>query len=704
MFLSRACPILALACAALAIGCGGDETALVGPTSEAGCPAPNRVTADGRCIEPGVQDNGCPAGTLGLEDGTCQPAGIPPEMCAAGFEPDGKQGCEPVLPAEPCPKGQMAVPGEANCRPVMPCAPGKWGDLPVDETTEHVDGSYAGGDSDGSAEKPWKTIGEALKAAAPGALVAVAAGIYAEDVFIKAEPVAKPVRLWGVCPDKVAIVGSKSDLAAVYIREGASGSEVGGLAITGGADGLFLSGSEDVVVDRVWVHDTADRGIGVQDDYGPTSIALRGSLAEQSHEAGVYVAGSVATIEGTVVRTTLPEASDQPLGCGISVQARPYAGGRGTLVLRGSLVEHSRITGVHVSGSDATIEGSVVRATLPQASDQLFGCGISVQQDLSTGGRGTLVLRGSLVEQNHEFGVHVSGSDATIESTVVRVTLPQASDQLFGRGINVQHEPATGERATLALRGSLVEKNHDAGVLAIRSDAIVEGAVVRATLPQASGQLFGWGVDVQDHPDTGERATLALRGSLVEQNYEIGVFAGGSDATIEGTVVRATLPRPSDQLFGRGINVEDRPETDAHATLALRGSLVEQNSEFGVVVGGLDVTVEGCRIANTLSNGFGRFGDGLSVFSYMQPASASISATRIEQSARAALSNFGASVTYGSTLMQCQLYDIDGETYAGDKSSFDHHGGSLCGCPLADRGCIVKSAGIEPPELAAPIH
>ncbi|MBI4704674.1 MAG: hypothetical protein HY744_26525, partial [Deltaproteobacteria bacterium] len=106
MSLSRACPILALACAALASGCGGGETAPAGPAAEAGCPAPNRLTADGRCIEPGVQDNGCAAGTLGLEDGTCQPAGIPPEMCAAGFEPDGKQGCEPILPPEPCPKGQ----------------------------------------------------------------------------------------------------------------------------------------------------------------------------------------------------------------------------------------------------------------------------------------------------------------------------------------------------------------------------------------------------------------------------------------------------------------------------------------------------------------------------------------------------------------------------------------------------------------------
>jgi hypothetical protein len=61
----------------------------------------------------------------------------------------------------------MAVPGETACRPVMPCAQGRWGDIPVDGATEHVDGSYAGGQSDGSDARPWTTIGEAVSAAAP---------------------------------------------------------------------------------------------------------------------------------------------------------------------------------------------------------------------------------------------------------------------------------------------------------------------------------------------------------------------------------------------------------------------------------------------------------------------------------------------------------------------------------------------------------
>ncbi|MBW2457049.1 MAG: hypothetical protein JRI68_21215, partial [Deltaproteobacteria bacterium] len=207
----------------LMCGCGGDEVE-PGSTPEDECTPPDRLTDDGRCIEPGVQNDGCPAGTLGLDDGSCQPAGIPTEMCADGFEPAG-QGCEPILPPEPCPKGLMALPGETICRSVMPCGSGKWGDLPVDASTEHVDASYAGGDSDGSAAKPWTTIGEALATAEPDVLIAIAEGSYAEDVVVSG----KRVKLWGVCPEKVEVLGTGAELAAVVILASADGTEVGGL-------------------------------------------------------------------------------------------------------------------------------------------------------------------------------------------------------------------------------------------------------------------------------------------------------------------------------------------------------------------------------------------------------------------------------------------------------------------------------------------
>ncbi|MBI4701007.1 MAG: hypothetical protein HY744_07590 [Deltaproteobacteria bacterium] len=114
---------------------------------------------NGGCQPAGVPpDMPCPPGEALVDGGKCQPAGVPAEACGQGFEPDGNGGCEPILPAEPCPKGQMAVPGETECHEVAPCGAGKWGDIPADNATQYVDAAYAGGGSDGSAEKPWTSI------------------------------------------------------------------------------------------------------------------------------------------------------------------------------------------------------------------------------------------------------------------------------------------------------------------------------------------------------------------------------------------------------------------------------------------------------------------------------------------------------------------------------------------------------------------
>jgi hypothetical protein len=296
--------------AVLASGCANEsEPAL------ASCTPPNRVAND-RCLAPGVQDDGCPAGTLGLPDGSCQPAGVPPELCADGFEPDGDVGGEPVVPAEPCPPGLMAAPGESICHEVLPCGAGEWGDIPIDATTVYVDASYPGADSDGSAANPWITISQGVAAAAPGVLVAVAAGSYVEDVVVQG----KPVRLHGKCPGEVEIVGTPAGLAALDVREGASGSEVRALVLTGAGLGLVVSGAEDVLVEAAWVHGALWRGVDIEDALGPTSVGLHGSLIEEDHEVGVFVAGSTATLEGVVVRRNLPRANDPRGGRGIVIQ------------------------------------------------------------------------------------------------------------------------------------------------------------------------------------------------------------------------------------------------------------------------------------------------------------------------------------------------------------------------------------------------
>ena len=621
------------------LGCGGDETT----------PPPDEQPA-------------CEAPAVALPDGSCLRPGIAPDGCAEGFVHDGEYGCEAILPPEPCPRGLMAVPGETECRPVLSCGEGRWGDIPVDDATLYVDGAYGGGDSDGSAARPFTTINEAVAAAVPSSLIAVAEGHYEEDVVVQG----KPVRLWGRCPEKVEVLGTDSGIAAIVIRELASGSEVRGLAIGGGARGVGVSDAKDVTLEQLWVRDCAEFGIDVNDTLGPASARISNSLVEHNHHAGLLVVGADATVEGTVVRATMPQASDQRFGNGIVVQLACDQGlcdptRRSTATIRGSLVEQNHHVGLLVAGSDVTVEGTVVRATLPQASDQTSGQGITVQPSCVQGvcdpaTRSTATIRGSLVEQNQEVGLFVGGSDITVEGTVVRTTSPRASDMMVGRGINIEIacspqglcDPAM--RSTATIRGVLVEQNHDVGLLVSGSDATVEAAVVRATLPQASDQRSGRGINLQlscdSHGlcDAAARASATVRGSLVEQNYDVGLLVMGSDATVEATVVRATQPAVAD----------------------------------------------------------GFFGDGVSVVSHQGLASAALSVVLIDESARAGVASFGGMVSLHSVVVRCAAFALNGETYDGHDFDFEDGGGNACGCPQADGICKSVSAGLEPPEALAP--
>jgi hypothetical protein len=354
-------------------GCDGPTTTSPpdGGPPDAGLPpcAPGELTlADGTCQPAGLPpDMPCPPGELLLADGiTCQKAGVPPSACGVGFLPDGKDGCEPILPADPCPEGQMAIPGDTACHEVAPCGSGTWGDIPVEANTQFVDKAYAGGSSDGTQAKPWTTIQQGINKAAKGAIVAVAAGSYPEDVLIQS----KPVRLWGRCPAMVEVVGTGVELAAIQVlNKVADGAEIHSVAVTGTKVGIAMSGASGVRIEGVWTHGTGNYGLAIEDAYGPTSAVLKGSLVEQNHKGGVFISGSDATIEATVVRSTLPDAKLK-FGRGIGIQDDSSTMRRANVTVRACLIEQNHDVGVYVSGSDATIEATVVRSTLPNAQEK----------------------------------------------------------------------------------------------------------------------------------------------------------------------------------------------------------------------------------------------------------------------------------------------------------------------------------------------
>ncbi|WP_437758974.1 right-handed parallel beta-helix repeat-containing protein [Sorangium sp. So ce1389] len=714
------------------------------------------ICIDGKCQSVGLPSNmQCLPGELQLESGSCQPSGVPPNACGEGFVAFGHGRCGVLLPQEVCPKGRMAIPGETNCREVALCGDGPWGEIPVEANTQFVDVAYAAGDSNGTAARPWTTIQKGIDEAEDGAIVAVAAGSYFEDVVIED----KAVRLWGRCPGLVEIRGTGGNTEAVLAGSGAaSGTEIRSIAITGERVGISIVDTRNITIEQVWVHSTGDLGIYIVDVDGPTGVVLRASLVEQHRDVGVFVGGSDATIEDTVVRATQPSA-DGLSGRGIVVQNDRDTGERASVLVRASLVEQNRDVGVFVGGSDATIEDTVVRATQPSA-DGLSGWGIVVQNDRDTGERASVLVRASLVEQNRDVGVFVGGSDATIEDTVVRATQPSA-DGLSGWGIVVQNDHDTGERASVLVRASLVEQNRDVGVFVGGSDATIEATVVRATQPRADG-LFGRGIVVQngnftgeranvtvraclieenhemginvagsdaiiettdirgthpsadgrrgagivveDDPDTGERAKVTVRACLVEENHEMGINVAGSDAIIETTDVRGTQPS-ADGARGAGIAIEDDPDTGERADVTVRTCLVEQNQRIGVAVARSTAMIDTTAVRRTKARHDNTFGDGV----FIENGQATIQFAMIADNARAGVANWGSQVVILDTTFTCNAFDLNGEIYKGRSASFDGSHGWRCtrrgaeDCAETDGRCYVATANLQPPSLPPPL-
>jgi hypothetical protein len=163
--------------------------------------------------------------------------------------------------------------------------------------------------------------------------------------------------------------------------------------------------------------------------------------------------------------------------------------------------EANRSTGLEVHGSDATLEGVVVRGTLPDEATQEFGGGVAVQADVAALAPASLTARGVVAAENHEFGVFVSGATVQLDGLVMRDTLPRQSDQRFGNGLLVQVlcdvlpcEPPLP--TTAVLRGSLIENNHYVGVAVVGADATLDAVLVRGTAPRPTDGAFGDGIAV----------------------------------------------------------------------------------------------------------------------------------------------------------------------------------------------------------------
>jgi hypothetical protein len=331
--------------------------------------------------------------------------------------------------------------------------------------------------------------------------------------------------------------------------------------------------------------------------------------------------------------------------------------------------------------------------------------GRSVEIENSTALPADVTVRQCLLERSVESAITVVGSDALVESTLVRDVAATSSGS-FGRGINAQasSEPAAPV-TNLHVRSSVIERVHDVGIVVEASSASIEATVIRDVAPASSALPYGRGLAAQYRADIGRRAVVTLSRSLIERTHEVAASFVAADATIESSILRDTLPRPFDGRFGVGIeaqyDVTGRPDPATRTLLAVRWSLIDANLLAGIIVIGSELELRGALVRDTAAEESDRlFGDGLVLLGGDVRAAATVTASRIEGSARAGLASFAGTASISDTQFECNAIDLDGEELTGAADfgyTFDDQGLNHCGCGDRTEPCSAQTTHLQPP-------
>ena len=434
----------------------------------------------------------------------------------------------------------------------------------------------------------------------------------------------------------------------------------------------ILVASSKATLDRTVVRDTRPwasnqhGGSGIlalafSEQSSASEITVHRSLVSRNREAGIVVFSSKATVDASVIRDTLGQASDGRFGVGIQAVVQPKSTSPSELTLRDSLVAANRTIGLYVDSSRATMDRTVIIGTREQSSDKTLGTGIQAMVQLGQTLPADLTLRDSLVAANRVSGIFLASSNATLLRTVVRDTLEQVSDHYGGSGIEVVIKPKQKRPSSLIMLDSVVLRNRATGIGLFSSSATVDRTVVRGTRERVVDAKFGTGIAVQVQPEYSGPSQLTLRESLVADNREVGVVLANSKAIVERCVVRNTLGRATDLTHGIGIAAGNRSWGSSRSELTIQDTLVSGSRDTGIKLLGAKGRLTRCAISDTGGDGKGQFGDGVAVG---EKATLMVEDTLVERSLRAGFLFDDSGGSINRCLIRRNVFAIDLENGA----------------------------------------
>jgi hypothetical protein len=462
-------------------------------------------------------------------DGRCQDVGV--DICGQGFTKNEDGGCTAILPADTCPPGWVARVGSRTCAFAGDlCGPGRQATLsaPVGQTV-YVDAA-APAEGDGTEERPFSTIDDALASSSGELTILLAAGVYRGDVKIRG----RRAVLVGLCTDRTTLEGT------VAFGPGSDGSRVGALAITGSSGGITVSGAADIDMETLWIHDVGGHGIVLDDVAGATSGRIAWCLIERARDAGISAHGATLSIEDTQVANTLP-LRDGGRAVGVLAGASPVFRGSdptvrapATLALRRVVIQGSRGDGILLDPANAEIADTVISDVAPDERGRAAG----LETRAHTVGRipTSLVVTRSLIEGAQDVGVRSWNADVSLDETVVRDVGSARSGRCRGNGIRARYDLVRDRDlgTRLVVRRSVIEATHQAALHVEGGDTVVEDSIVRGTRAEPCRDDFGDGLAAYASP-VGP-GTLVVRRSRVERSARAGLASVGGLVTAEASV------------------------------------------------------------------------------------------------------------------------------------------------------------------------
>ncbi len=303
-----------------------------------------------------------------------------------------------------------------------------------------------------------------------------------------------------------------------------------------------------------------------------------------------------------------------------------------------------------------------------------------------------------MVDHNTNVGVFDAGAVLHVTGTVVSDTQPD-QDRPTGRGLSAQPQEGLGTPAEVTLDSSVIEHNRGGGLFVAGSAGAGTRTVIRdpvAALPGGAAR----GVALQGGPLTGAASAATIDHSLVDGSRGIGLFCSGSSLDMTGSVVRGTTPTDAG-VAGRGLALQAWEGIPSVVSIA--GSVVTDNTEFGVYIWGAQVDLEDTTIAATAATTDGAqelFGDGIAIQSSDAFGQVSLSSSHLIDNERAGILYFGGTLSLGATQVACNAIDlVDGSAGA---LVFDNAGGNTCGCPAGAGECKWQSTTVAAPAPLEP--